>query len=120
MEKATDSKVFFIKFAKLIAYLAYLYFLVATVFLVIGFFLLLFGANQNVGFVKFVYHFAAVFLQPFRGIFPTHQLTDRSYFSASALFAIIMYGIGAVLINSLVTWLSYRQAKYQEALNKIS
>jgi uncharacterized protein YggT (Ycf19 family) len=109
----------YIKFAKLLTLLIYLFFIVATLFLIIGFFLLLFGANPDTPFVKFVYHFAALFLQPFRGIFPGHQISDRSYFSGAALFAITMYGIGALGLNSLITYITLKQTKHQQELDKI-
>jgi uncharacterized protein YggT (Ycf19 family) len=111
MEKPKDSKLLYIKFAKLLTLLIYLFFIVATLFLIIGFFLLLFGANPDTPFVKFVYHFAALFLQPFRGIFPGHQISDRSYFSGAALFAITMYGIGALGLNSLITYITLKPTK---------
>lgn len=119
MEKPKDTKLMFIKFAKVITILVYTYFIVASVFLIVGFFLLLFGANPNTPFVKFVYHFASLFLQPFREIFPGHQISDRSYFSGAALFAIIMYGIGALAIHSLITYVTYKQASYQAKLIKL-
>ncbi|HEY4963275.1 MAG TPA: hypothetical protein VIH90_01080 [Candidatus Saccharimonadales bacterium] len=119
MDKPKDSKLLFIKFARLLTVLVYLFFIIATVFLVIGFFLLLFGANPNTPFVKFVYHFAALFLQPFRGIFPGHQISDRSYFSGAAFFAIIMYGIGALALNSLITFVTMKQTQHQQELLKI-
>jgi uncharacterized protein YggT (Ycf19 family) len=119
MDKPKDSKLLFIKFARLLTLLVYLFFIVATVFLVIGFFLLLFGANPATPFVRFVYHFAELFLQPFRGIFPGHQISDRSYFSGAAFFAIIMYGIGAIALNSLITYITMKQTQHQQELIKL-
>ena len=116
MAKPTDSKLNVIKFARVITYLVYAYFLIATVFLILGFFLLLFGANPDTSFVKFVYHFAAEFLAPFRGIFPTHQISDRSYFSAAGLFAIIMYGIGAMAIHALINYITLKEVAHQNEL----
>ncbi|HSW85632.1 MAG TPA: hypothetical protein VLF79_03435 [Candidatus Saccharimonadales bacterium] len=118
MAKQSDGKSGFLIFAKVISYLAYAYFLISTIVLTLAFFLLLLGANPTTGFVKFVYHFAAVFLEPFRGIFPTHQISDRSYFSGAALFAIIMYGIAAMLVHSLITYLSLKQVQHQQKLEE--
>lgn len=119
MAKNSDNYSFFIYFAKAITILAYIFFCAAFVFLTIGFILLLFGANPDAGFVKFIYHFAAVFLQPFRGIFPGHHLSERSYFSASALFAVIIYGLGALAIHSIITYLTLKQTQHSEELNSI-
>jgi uncharacterized protein YggT (Ycf19 family) len=114
MEKPKDSQLLFNKFARLLTLLVYLFFIVATLFLVIGFFLRLFEANPDTPFVKFVYHFAALYLQPIRGIFPGHKFSDRSYFSGAAFFAIIMYGIGALVVNSLIMWITVKQTKHQQ------
>jgi len=114
--KPTDSKLTFIKIARVLTYLVYAYMLIAVVFLVLGFILLLFGANTDSSFVRFVYNIAAEFLQPFRGIFPPHQITDSAYFSASGLFAIIMYGIAAAALHSLISFITLKQVKHEAEL----
>lgn len=119
MEKPTDSKLTFIKVARAITYLAYAYAIIATVFLVLGFVLLLFGASTASGFVNFVYNIAAQFLKPFREIFPGQQIGSSSYFSAAGLFAIIMYGIGAAVIHSLISYLTLKEAQHQEELEEV-
>lgn len=99
-------------------YLVYAYVIIATVFLVLGFFLLLLGANPATDFVSFVYRIAAHFLEPFRGIFPSHQLSDSSYFSSAGLFAIIIYGIGAMAIHAFINYLTYKMQKHQLELEE--
>jgi uncharacterized protein YggT (Ycf19 family) len=116
MAKPTDTKLGFIKFARIMTYLVYAFFIIATVFLTLGFLLLLFGANPNTSFVRFVYHFAAEFLTPFRGIFPTHQISDRGYFSAAGLFAIIFYGIAAMAIHALINYITLKEVSHQNDL----
>jgi uncharacterized protein YggT (Ycf19 family) len=120
MEKPSDSKLMFIKFAKVLTYLVYAYAIIAIVFLVLGFVLLLFGANQATPFVKFVYNIAAEFLQPFRDIFPGKPISDRGYFSAAGLFAIIIYSITAMAIHSLITFISLKQVKHQKELDELN
>ncbi len=119
MDKPKDGKLTFIKVARMITYLAYAYAIIATVFLVLGFVLLLFGANSSTGFVSFVYNIAAQFLKPFREIFPGQSIGNRSYFSAAGLFAIIMYGIAAAAIHSLISYLTVKEAQHQEELEEI-
>ena len=84
-----------------------------------SFFLQLFGANCSVGFVEFVYEACYQFLQPFRGIFPTHQVSGTSYFNASALFAIVMYLIFALVVHALITWLTAKKIKHQQELDEV-
>ncbi len=119
MKKPSDGKLNFIKFARILTYLVYAYLIIAVVFLLLGFLLLLFGANPNASFAHFVYNIASEFLQPFRDIFPIHQISDRSYFSAAGLFAIIVYGIAAIAIHSLITYITLKQTKHQTELIEI-
>lgn len=68
--RRNDTKLLFLKTARALTYIVYGFMVLAITFLSLGFVLLLFGANQDVAFTKFVYNVAAEFLQPFRGIFP--------------------------------------------------
>lgn len=120
MQKPSDSKLNLLKFARILVYVVYAYLIIAVSFLITGFCLLLLGASQTASFVDFVYRIAAEFLQPFRGMFPPHQITDNAYFSAAGLFAIIMYGLFAVAVHSLVSWLTLKQAQHQEELIEIA
>ncbi len=115
-----DTKLLFLKTARVLTYIVYAFMLVAVVFLSVGFFLLLFGANPNVGFTQFVYKVSAEFLQPFRGIFPAHQVGETGYFSTSALFAIIIYILLALGINSLITYITAKMLLHQKELEKLS
>lgn len=119
MEKPSDGKLGFIKFARVLTYLVYAYAIIATVFLLFGFFLLLFGANQNTPFVNFVYNISAHFLKPFRGIFPGQTVSDTGYFDSAALFAIIFYGIFAMAIHSLIQYITLKMVKHQRELIEI-
>lgn len=116
MAKSSDGKLSFIKIARAVTYLVYAYTLVAIVFLVLGFILLLLGANADVAFVHFVYRIAAEFLQPFRGIFPVHQISDNSYFSAAGLFAIVMYSLFAVALHALINYITLKEVNHEKEL----
>lgn len=118
MDKPKDGKLAFIKVARVMTYLVYAYAIIATVFLVLGFFLLLLGASTDSSFVRFVYHISAKFLEPFRGIFPGQQISDRSYFSAAGLFAIIIYGLGAMAIHAFINYLTYKMQMHQAELEE--
>jgi len=106
----------FIKAARWLTYLVYFYVIVAIVFLVLGFLMLLLGASPQADFTQFVYRIAAEFLQPFRGIFPTKEITETSYFSAAGLFAIVMYSFFAAAIHALISWLTAKQMNYENQI----
>lgn len=115
----TDSTLVAIKISRGVSYAVYAYAIVASLFLGLGFVLLLFSANPTVPFVEFVYKVAAEFLQPFRGIFPPHQISETGYFSASALFAILMYLILATAIQSLISYLTVKMTKHEVELQEL-
>ena len=114
-----QQKITGLKFAKVIVWIAYFFFLLATIILIMAFFLLLFNANPDAGFTQWVYRSASRVLEPFRGIFPSAQADNGSVVDFAVLFAIMMYGILAMLIHSLAYWLDrklYEQkAKAQQA-----
>jgi len=116
--KPSDPTLVFIKISRILSYFVYAYAVIASVFLSIGFVLLLFSANSTTPFVKFIYNGAAEFLQPFRGMFPPHQVTETGYFSASALFAIMMYLILAVALKSLISYITLKMVRHEQELQK--
>jgi uncharacterized protein YggT (Ycf19 family) len=116
MEKPSDGTLSIIKVARAVTYLVYAFAIIAIVFLGLGFFLLLFGANTTVPFVQFVYNIAGEFLEPFRGIFPPHQVTDSGYFSAAGLFAIVMYSLGAAALHALINYVTLKQVTHENEL----
>jgi uncharacterized protein YggT (Ycf19 family) len=114
-----DTKLLFLKTARALTYIVYGFMVLAITFLSLGFVLLLFGANQDVAFTKFVYNVAAEFLQPFRGIFPLKPVGATGYFSTSALFAIMVYMFSALAVNSLITYVTAKMLKHQEELDTL-
>lgn len=119
MQKPSDGTLMFIKFTRAISYIVYGFVMIAVISLTFGFFLLLFGANNTTPFVEFVYKIAYEFMQPFRGIFPTHPVGETGYFSTTALFAIIVYLILGAAIQSLITYINVKMAKHQAELEQI-
>jgi len=103
-----------------VVWLVYAFAIVAIVIATLAFFLQLFGANPNAGFAEWIYRSAARVTAPFRGIFPSHAVTNDAYLDVSLLFAIIMYAIFALLVSEAVGWLerkrdaSVRRDVYEE------
>lgn len=120
MDKTPSSKLIIIKIARALIYLLYAWLVIATVFLLLGFILLLLGANPSTPFVEFVYKVAANFLAPFRGMFPPTQISDSSYFSAAGLFAIIFYSICAFFIHALIDWITLKLRKNEIELERVA
>ncbi len=96
-----------------ISYLVYAYLVVVEIILLMGFLLLLFGANPTAGFTEWVYRNLDRVMSPFRGIFTPIELGVNgsdvpAVFETSVLFAMIMYGIVALLLSALIGWFSGR------------
>jgi hypothetical protein len=96
-----------------ISYLVYAYVIVVEVILLLGFVLLLFGANPTAGFTEWAYRNLDRVMSPFRGIFTPIELGAGgsdvpSIFETSVVFAMIVYGIVALVFSALIGWLSGR------------
>jgi len=96
-----------------LSYLVYFYLIVVEIVLFIGFFLLLFGANPSAGFTQWAYRNLDRVMAPFRGIFTPIQLGTttadvQATFDTSVLFAMIIYGIVALVLSAFIGWLSGR------------
>lgn len=117
--KASDTKLVFLKASRVLTYIVYAYALIASSFLAIGFFMLLFGASTDAPFTQFIYKVAAEFLAPFRGIFPPHAVSETGYLSVSALFAIMIYLFIAMLLHALITYVTTKQVKHQYELDTL-
>ena len=97
--------------AKAAVWFVYAVLVVYVVILTLAFILLLFGANPTAEFVDWVYRASTRIMQPFRGIFPPHAITDRAVFEPSYLFAIIIYTLFAVAVHALFDWLSVQSQR---------
>jgi hypothetical protein len=93
-----------------IVWLVYAFAIVAIVIATIAFFLQLFGASTSSGFVQWIYRSASRITAPFRGIFPSHT-NGQSVLDVSLLFAIIMYALFALLVNTLIDFIDRRRAR---------
>ena len=106
--------------ARAISYLVYAYLIVVEIILLMGFVLLLFGANPSAGFTEWVYRNLDRVMSPFRGIFTPIELGVSgndvpAVFETSVLFAMIIYGIVALLLSALIGWLSARIHQVDDA-----
>jgi uncharacterized protein YggT (Ycf19 family) len=106
MEQTTPTT--FARIALALTYLVYAFVAVAMVLLTLGFFLLLFGANPDAGFAEWVYRGLERVMAPFRGLFEPVTMDGRSVLDVSILFAMIVYGLLALLLQSLIDWLTSR------------
>lgn len=108
--------------ARGISYLVYAYVIVVEVILLIGFVLLLLGANPDAGFTEWAYRSLDRAMKPFRGIFTPIELGTAgsnevaSVFETSVLFAMMIYGIVAVAVDGLINWLTHRLQLIDERL----
>jgi len=103
-----DASITIVRIARVLTYLVYAFVLISLVILVLGFFLLLFGANPDAPFSEWAYRSLDRVMAPFRGIFESVQLNGESVLDTSVLFAMIVYGILALLMSWLIHWLTDR------------
>jgi len=97
----------------------YAFAIACIVILAIAFFLQLFNANQTAPFVDWVYRAARRIMQPFRGIFPSVEGEQGSVFDVSMLFAMFMYGLLALGLQALISWIDRRIASIRyEAMSQ--
>jgi hypothetical protein len=106
--------------SRAITFFVYLYVLLVEVILTIGFFLLLLGANPSSSFVSWVYRSLDRAMRPFRGIFEPIELGTTgnnvpSVLETSVLFAMIVYGIVALAVHTVLSWLNGRLARIERA-----
>ncbi len=99
--------------SRAVTFAIYVYVLIVEVILLLGFFLLLFGANPSSSFVEWVYRSLDRAMKPFRGMFAPIELGTTgndvpAIFDTSVLFAMIMYGILAIVVATLLGWLNAR------------
>lgn len=95
-----------LRVAKAVVVFVYVFVLIDLVMLALGFLLRLFGASIDADFTRWVYRSVDRIMEPFRGMFPSHAVSDRSVIDTSLLFAMIVYTILGIALHALVTWLT--------------
>lgn len=101
-----DAKVWLVQVAKVVVVFIYVVVIVNLVLLTLGFVLELFGASTDAEFTRWVYRNVERVMDPFRGMFPSHAVTDQSVLDVSLLFAMIVYAIAGIALHTLVAWLT--------------
>ena len=122
--KALSERKVVVAAVRILTYVVYAYLIVVEIILVIGFFLLLFGANPTAGFTQWAYRNLDRVMAPFRGIFTQIELGTTSgnveaVFDTSVIFAMIIYGIIALLLRVLIDWLTKRLHEFRVAEDEI-
>lgn len=103
-----DPKQVSVWLARGVAYLVYAYVLVTEFILLQGFLLKLLGANPGSSYVDWAYRSLDRVMSPFRGIFESVELDGNAVLDTSIVFAMVIYGIIAVVVRALLDWLTYR------------
>lgn len=112
----------YLKVSKIVSYLLYAWVLFGIIMLVFRVFLLAFSASTTAGFTQFVMKTSADYLEPFRGIFPPHNVGETGYLDVSSLFAIVVYLFIAWGVSALITYIQHKidivQATQQKELDE--
>jgi uncharacterized protein YggT (Ycf19 family) len=102
----THTSLTLVRGARVLTYLVYAFVLFSLVILVLGFFLLLFGANPDAAFAEWAYRSLDRVMAPFRGLFESIDLSGNSVLDPSVIFAMIVYGIVGLALSALIDWLT--------------
>ena len=94
-----------LKATRVVAWVVYAVILAKVALLVTAFLFELAGANPDASFASWVYRSADRSMDPFRGIFPTRELSDTSVLDLSLLVAAAVYLIGALLVDAVLRWI---------------
>ena len=110
----SDPRTFTVWMARAIAYVLYAFLIVSEFILIQGFFLKLFGANPSASYTEWAYRSLDRVMAPFRGIFTSIELDGNSVLDPSIIFAMIIYGLVALVVRAGLDWLTYRLARLQQ------
>lgn len=97
-----------IKVCRALVWIVYAWVAITIVLLFLAFLLQLLGADQDAGFVEFVYRSTERAMAPFRGIFESVPLSDNSTLDISILFAIIVYSFVALGLGIALDWVTHK------------
>ena len=97
-----------LKIGKVLVYILYVIVVIDVVLLLMTFFLELFGASTDASFTQWVYRSSARAMEPFRGIFPSHPISDTSVWDTSVLFAAMIYSFVALGFHIAYEWFGHK------------
>jgi Na+-translocating ferredoxin:NAD+ oxidoreductase RnfA subunit len=101
-----DARVTVGTISKILLWIVYAWVVLNLVLLFLAFWLRLFGANPQADFTQWVYRSVSRSMAPFRGIFEPIVLSDQSVLDTSLLFAMIIYGVVALLLRAGIDWVT--------------
>jgi hypothetical protein len=111
---AESSKVpTFLRIGRFVVRALYVIAVAIVALLSLTFLLRLFGASTDASFTRWVYRNADVAMQPFRGIFPTRELSEVSVLDISVLVGALAYVLLALAVDALLAWLTERLERQQ-------
>jgi uncharacterized protein YggT (Ycf19 family) len=113
-----DARVTVGTISKILLWIVYVWVVLNLVLLFLAFVLRLFGANPQADFTQWVYRSVTRSMAPFRGIFEPIVLSDQSVLDTSLLFAMIIYGVVALLLRAGIDWVSDVVAKRRRRLQR--
>ena len=111
-----DGRLTVMAISRVVLWLLWAWVVLDLILLLLAFVLRLFGANPDAGFTEWVYRSVERAMAPFRGIFEPIELTDRSVLDTSLLFAMIIYGIVALLLHAGLEWVTTSMARRRSRL----
>jgi hypothetical protein len=104
--------------SKILLWIVYVWVVINLVLLFLAFWLRLFGANPQADFTQWVYRSVSRSMAPFRGIFEPIVLSDQSVLDTSLLFAMIIYGVVALLLRAGIDWVTDFVGKRRHRLER--
>lgn len=110
---------FILKTTRLVTWIVYAVVLTKAALLATAFLLRLAGANPDAGFASWVYRSADRSMDPFRGIFPTRELTGASVLDMSLLFAAAVYLVLGLVIDAGLRWLGRQLSDRQRRVAEL-
>ncbi len=110
---------FVLKATRVLAWFVYVIVIVRVSLLLTAFFLRLAGANPEAGFAAWVYGAADRSMDPFRGIFPTEELSGDSVLDLSLLFAAVVYMVIALLVDVLLRWVARHLSERERRIARL-
>ena len=97
-----------LKFLKALVWIVYALATAASIIIAFGFALLIFDANIEAGFSKFIYTWSVKFMGPFFGMIEPTQLQNGGEIAWSALVAVVAYAVLAALVGGILNAISSR------------
>ena len=110
---------FILKATRFVAWVVYAVVVVKVCLLLTAFFLRLAGANPEAGFAAWIYRSADRSMDPFRGIFPSEELSGDSVLDLSLLFAAVVYMVIALLVDVLLRWLARQLSERERRIARL-